>query len=366
MCINTGKGAKEEIPENVITSLRELGWLKEDSITEKPSEELCDFTENYFDAGFVASENESLPEFPLLNVFHTPEELEFFIGDSRFLSFSDEAMVNFSSYTRDFFKENYLISVLFYEGSSGITHKVNKLVKSDSNELTLLIDKNIPETATCDMALRFLLIEVKISDIEERNIKLKLSDSKKTVEMQKDYLNFSISLPEGWEYEKPESSDSDSLSLDIFKSDDRDNFLSINAGSFFGVCGTGLKTKEITLGSTTAEMGIYDNNPDWDFIILNETAGRYYIYNCTDNMWWKENEKEAMEILSSLEAAKGIIDEKKAIAIAEKNTGEYSDVRTDFDTEKGIWTITFSKEDTEAVVLISHDGEHLPTVEINE
>ncbi len=356
MCFNVGKGANEEIPEDVITSLTELGWLKESKT--KETEEVCEFSEKYLSAGYVLSENEILPDFPLLNVLHTYEEIENFIAEKKsIIGFSDEALNEFSSYSREFFSENCLISLLFYEGSGSITHSVNKIVSSSENELTVFIDKNTPEVGTCDMALRLLLIEVKISDIGEKDIRLSISEGKKSVEMQKDYLNFSIDIPDGWEYEKNESSTADTVSIDIYKADDRENFISINAGEFFGVCGTGLKTKEITLGKNTATMGIYDNNPDWDFIILSETAGSYYIYNTSDDMWWKENSDEAMEILSTLDVAKGIISEKEAVIIAEKNVGEYSDVRADFDVINGIWTVTFTKEETEAVVTVSHDGE---------
>ena len=54
---------------------------------------------------------------------------------------------------------------------------------------------------------------------------------------------------------------------------------------------------------------------------------------------------EAMEILEGMKVAEGIINKTQAIEIAEKNvTVKYDQVRADFDTEKGMWTVSFSQK----------------------
>lgn len=65
----------------------------------------------------------------------------------------------------------------------------------------------------------------------------------------------------------------------------------------FGVCGTGLSGRTIYLGEHAGNMGIYDNDEKWSFIVLDRN---YVILNQSGD-WWSEYEDEVMEILSTID-----------------------------------------------------------------
>lgn len=110
---------------------------------------------------------------------------------------------------------------------------------------------------------------------------------------------FSLTIPKGWEYEmeiyaeehksydtikfRPASEDNGEI---VFRFDDR-----------FGVCGTGLESKTVYLGEHIGNMGIYDNDNKWSFIVLDKD---FVILNQSGD-WWSEYEDEVMEILSTID-----------------------------------------------------------------
>mgnify|MGYP003310747415 CR=1 FL=1 len=65
----------------------------------------------------------------------------------------------------------------------------------------------------------------------------------------------------------------------------------------FGVCGTGLSGRAIYLGEHAGNMGIYDNDEKWSFIVLDRN---YVILNQSGD-WWSEYKDEVMEILSTID-----------------------------------------------------------------
>ncbi len=125
---------------------------------------------------------------------------------------------------------------------------------------------------------------------------------------------FSITIPDDWEYET-ETYNSDWIleNLDSLKENptyrgpaDTINFrpadeeygqIVVQFDKYFGVCGTGLSGKTVYLGEYVGNMGIYDNNEKWSFIVIDKD---YVITNQSDD-WWKLYEDEVMEILSTIE-----------------------------------------------------------------
>ena len=78
---------------------------------------------------------------------------------------------------------------------------------------------------------------------------------------------------------------------------------------YFGVCGTGLSTKKITIGDYEASMGFYDGSKMWSFIALTGEAQRdYVILNEGAEEWWSDHGDEAMAILDTLLVGNDIAD----------------------------------------------------------
>ena len=126
------------------------------------------------------------------------------------------------------------------------------------------------------------------------------------------------------------------------------------------MCGTGLEEKEITVGEYKAWQGTYDNKKVWDFISFKGMPGSYVAMNEGADKWWSEYGDEAMQILSSVKLAEGVLTEQQVIDLAKKDvTVEYNQTSASFDTEKGLWTVSFSKKNTaggDQVFTITHEG----------
>ncbi len=111
------------------------------------------------------------------------------------------------------------------------------------------------------------------------------------VECVGENYKISLTIPNDWEYEqssnaiefRPANKDKGEIS---FRFDDQ-----------FGVCGTGLESKTVYLGKYAGNMGIYDNDEKWSFIVIDMN---YVILN-NSGEWWKNYEDEVMEILSTIE-----------------------------------------------------------------
>lgn len=65
----------------------------------------------------------------------------------------------------------------------------------------------------------------------------------------------------------------------------------------FGVCGTGLDTKNVFIAGMEATMGTYDGNPVWSFISFGED---YVAINEGADAWWSEWGDLFMKCLETL------------------------------------------------------------------
>ncbi len=133
------------------------------------------------------------------------------------------------------------------------------------------------------------------------------------VECSGENYKISILIPDGWEYEtETYSSDWILENLGSIKENptyrgpaDTINFrpageegqIVFQFNDSFGVCGTGLSGKTIYLGEHAGNMGIYDNDEKWSFIVLDRN---YVILNQSGD-WWSDYEDEIMEILSTID-----------------------------------------------------------------
>lgn len=77
-----------------------------------------------------------------------------------------------------------------------------------------------------------------------------------------------IDLLAGWEYQiREEASDRYEYAIDFFTTDKNNKMTLYGYKELFGVCGTGLEIKDITLeNGNVASVGYYDGNNRWTFI----------------------------------------------------------------------------------------------------
>ncbi len=114
----------------------------------------------------------------------------------------------------------------------------------------------------------------------------------------------SLEIPNGWQCEiYPKGSDAlttmGEFGLHFYPEGVTEGFIEVAYVNFFGVCGTGLEEKEITLAGNQAFVGTYDNQEYWSFISL---EGKNIVaLTCSVDDWFSEYEEQILDILDTLD-----------------------------------------------------------------
>lgn len=253
-------------------------------------------------------------------------------------------------YDEAYFEDRILVIVLLEEGSGSIRHNVDNVKLGTDGKLYISIRRDVPEVGTDDMAEWHILIEPEkdVNVASESDVVVYLEGvnprtQPTTVYESGSYSNITLTIPHDWEYETERGNNSDEYCISFWPADQTEGKIKMWYYTAFGVCGTGLEEKEITVGEYKAWQGTYDNKKVWDFISFRGMAGSYVAMNESADKWWSEYGEEAMEILSTVKIAEDIITEDQAIEIAKKQKDvEYDDVSARFDANTGIWTVTLS------------------------
>ena len=269
-------------------------------------------------------------------------------------------------YDDAYFEEQILVMVLLEEGSGSIRHNVDYVKTGSDGTLHVGIRRIVPEIGTDDMAQWHILIEPEkgISVADESDVVVYLDGinprtQPKTVYAFGSYSNIALTIPYDWKYET-ERSDSGDYCISFWPADQTEGKLKMWYCGFFGVCGTGLEEENITVGAYKARKGTYDHKKLWDYISFPGMPGSYVVMNEGAGKWWSQYGDAAMEILSTVQIAEGILTEEQVINLVKKDvTVEYNRVHASFDTGKGLWTVTFYKDNTaggDQVFLVTHEG----------
>ena len=277
-------------------------------------------------------------------------------------------------YDEAYFEDQILVMVLLKEGSGSIRHEVRSIAWSEQNKkLTVYIESIVPEIGTADVAEWHILVEpesiVKVDSGDDVTVILDGVDphTQSTIASHsRGYANIRLTVPKGWEYTTEDVEGSNDFSIVLWHKNSVEDKIRISYQTAFGVCGTGLEEKDITIGSYQAWQGTYDNHKNWDYIALKDTPGSYVIFNEADDDWWKEHKDETMQILNTLVVAENIISESEAITIAKDNAAvDYNEVRASFDMEKGEWSVNLYKKNTDGgdqTVIITSEGKVIESI----
>ncbi len=186
-----------------------------------------------------------------------------------------------------------------------------------------------------------------------------VKETGKTVRETGEFSNITLLIPDGWKYETERSSNSEDYCISFWPEEQPGGKIEMWYFDAFGVCGTGLETEKIKLGKYECTKGTYDSKRYFDHIIFEGLPGSYVALNEGADRWWETHGEEALQILASATLAKGVLLEEDAIELAKKKVAvAYNETRTWFDTEKGIWEITFLNKKTfeKEVFTVTNEG----------
>lgn len=257
--------------------------------------------------------------------------------------------------------------VLLEEGSGSVRHNVESVIMGTDHACHIRIGSIVPEVGTDDMAQWHVLIELEADvDIASESDVIVYLDgvNPKTqptiVREAGGFSNITLTIPYDWNYEIEHGNNADEYCIAFWPEGENEGKIKMWYYTAFGVCGTGLEEKEITVGEYKARKGTYDNRKTWDFISFADMPGSYVAMNEGADKWWSQYGDEAMQILSTVKIAEDIITEEQVVELVKKDvTVEYNQIDARFDMEKGLWTVMFSKKNTaggDQVFTVTHEG----------
>lgn len=141
-------------------------------------------------------------------------------------------------------------------------------------------------------------------------------DEKITAAQEGDAGTLQVTLPEGWTYDAcPEDSAQllvGDYGIRFYPEDAAEGYIELCYTDFFGVCGTGLEEKQVTLAGDEAFIGTYDNGDHWDFISFRGTNEGIVALTCEVDGWWPEYEEQVLEILETVCLIRDSMEESSA------------------------------------------------------
>lgn len=132
------------------------------------------------------------------------------------------------------------------------------------------------------------------------------TDEISVAEVNGPYGSVQLSIPDTWEFEICDVDDkklvSSSYGIHLKPAAESDGYIEVGYNDNFGVCGTGLETKSVTVANNEASIGYYDGNTNWAFIHWIEPDGDLENINVLCNAdWGEEYLDELLEILDSIQ-----------------------------------------------------------------
>lgn len=305
-------------------------------------------------------------EYPFVKIIHSVEELNAYYHANkdkydleRHEKVYSDTTIGFldacDKYDETYFEKQKLIIVFLEEGSGSVRHKVESVIMGTDDICYIDIDTIVPEVGTDDMAQWHILIELEgdVDLVSESDVIVYLDGvNPKTqpavVREAGSFSNITLTIPYDWNYEIERGNNTDEYCIAFWPEDQMEGKIKMWYYTAFGVCGTGLKQKEITIGAYKAHEGTFDNRKIWNFISFAEDVpGSYVAMNEDADIWWSQYGDEAMQILSTIKIAEDIITEEQVIDLVKKDvTVGYNQIDARFDTENGLWTVMFSKKNT--------------------
>lgn len=178
--VNDNESSKEDTTEVIDSSNQDKGEnplnseeKTEGKIVKNPSDSIreLEFKASYERSPYYNSSK----EYPIITICKSKEDLKKHeakvkgLTVSKLCYVSENNDVNLSKYNDEFFTKKALIVITLDESSGSVRHNVKKVVK-DSNEITVVIERKVPELGTTDMAEWNIYIELNAEDVDKNDI----------------------------------------------------------------------------------------------------------------------------------------------------------------------------------------------------
>lgn len=118
------------------------------------------------------------------------------------------------------------------------------------------------------------------------------------------YGSLSIKIPDSWEYEQCEVGydefNCNAYGIRFKPEGANGGYVSVLYNSNFGVCGTGLKSEDVTIAGVQASMGYMDGAQIWDFVYFTDSMQGVIAQTDKVDSWWDDYSDEVLSILDTI------------------------------------------------------------------
>ena len=188
-----------------------------------------------------------------------------------------------------------------------------------------------------------------------------------------DYVNISLPMPEGWEWEHDDAKVSGEKVSDIperqgfvfWKSDEpKLQFIFSCWPEGFGMCATGVEFSQV---GSRHDLTLAEEQGDGVVavtILFNDVPGSYLVAGSIPNELWAQYRDTVVELADNATVAEGCMTLDEAVAIAAEKCDwlpDYEDVYGDYNAREGVWCLHFASDpQTDGLdcwVWVTPDGE---------
>ena len=320
-CMKLEDGTQAEIPEQVIEELTELGWIK------TPTEDETMSAENNEVGGELRESDPEMAGFagisrtPATYAHQDPWGVKL---TAKNITLSGLTIVctqqdgeptgelnTGSYYGLEILRDNEWVAVemLPLEGELAWTAEAWMIPANEETEWEVDWSRLYGELPAGSYRISKSVMDFRgAGDYDEKTYYagFDIVDAATANSVSYEYGGFGVSVPllPDWEYMIEEYS-TDGMSYGVsFRPAGEDGWIDFHYWPTFGVCGTGLETKEFGNGS----MGIYDGGAVWNFISYPASKGNFVATTQGVNSWWSRYGETAMEIITQVACTDTIVD----------------------------------------------------------
>ena len=158
--------------------------------------------------------------------------------------------------------------------------------------------------------------------------------------------SISITIPEGWEYTIDKEGESILfVNFSIkFRPEGENGWVVLSSRNDFGVCGTGLESKTVSIGDYKVSVGSYNSFSSISYMYFAFAPGDFVV-EFENASWHNERMDSIIKILSTASFSEGTINYEEAYCKAIKlYNKDYDYLYTSYNLENGYWLFDFTYE----------------------
>lgn len=304
-----------------------------------------------FKAQYVCADVGYTPELPYVRIISSKEDLAFY---SKHFAVGGTV----PEYTDAFFNDNQIVVCMLED----VAPKVEKV--QHVNDISLEI--SLKSEGSDDRSMWHVFVETPKINVADDEVKILLNGKQKSTNIDAVYskgnIGIKLSLKDGWTYDVieqldrcglsfyPESDTSTGIRVVYLKEDFKEPVYDppyLNP----------MVKEPVTVGVYSGKINKNKSDGAWSSINLDVLDGKIYIFNSGAIDFEKKYEKDALEIIETLEIFDDSITKEEAVKAAkDASVINFTEESANYDKESGVWVVTLKNSETTETYKVDKNG----------